>query len=113
MSVQNLTTRPVTRLRATEKPNIYDPDNPTLDWADPDTQEIRVWLEQSSGSENQDSQDTNIGEWFMVAGPDADIKGSDRIQFGETTLEVIGPPFPVWTPSGGLHHVEAKLRRFT
>ncbi len=71
--------------------------------------EMRAWMQQDRRTEPRtDGRDPLEQAWLMVTNDD-DVQGLDRVEWGEQTFEVEGPPEPVHTPAG-YHHTESTLR---
>lgn len=70
---------------------------------------ITGWLQQTARFERDTAEaDRDIGTWLLVTNA-AGITARDRIEWGDLTFAVDGPPAPVHTPTG-LHHYELTLR---
>lgn len=84
--------------------------NPTPTWPEENVRKTTGWLEQIGERENTDDRNTQITEWTLViADPDAELGGRDRVRIDGITYEVIGPPRGPRTPRGR-HHLEVRLR---
>lgn len=67
----------------------------------------RLW--QTTGRENQQDRDTQIGTYQLAVPPDAVIDGHSRVEVDAVMFEVTGPPLHRRTPSGP-HHITATLQ---
>ncbi|THA56102.1 hypothetical protein [Streptomyces sp. A1136] len=106
-------------------PHLVDVEHPGLvsdrygnqvpDWAASTRATVRAWMQQSSGAEDTDQRDAQIGDWLLICNPyttdgaDLLVYGRDRVHWNSAVFEVIGPPGPAWEPSE-LHHYEIRLR---
>lgn len=61
----------------------------------------RLW--QTTGRENQQDRETQIGAYNLIVPPDAVIDGLSRVEVDGTMFEVVGPPLLRCTPSGPSH----------
>jgi head-tail adaptor len=92
-------------------------ENEVDDWSPGATThaEVAAWLQQNTGAEDTDQRSAQIGEWLMIcnpvdtAGASLTVHGSARVQWGELSFEVIGPPGPAYTPAE-FHHYEIRLK---
>lgn len=53
----------------------------------------------------------NRFQLFTSRGQDIDLLATDRVEWGGLTLQVDGDPNRWPAPGGGVHHVEASLKR--
>jgi hypothetical protein len=84
----------------------------TESWDTPTRIASKAWFSPSRSYEDDDplsGMSSNESVFFLPAG--ADIKASDRIEWGERTYEVIGPAREQWTPRGE-HHLEVTVKEF-
>lgn len=56
---------------------------------------------------------TNTYTLFTSRGRDIDLLATDRVQWGDLVLQVVGDPNRWQAPGGGVHHVEATLKQVT
>lgn len=82
---------------------------PTVDWTDTTTTEVRGYMQPVSQREITDGRAAQIGDWLLLTN-ELEITGADRITWGGDTFEVIGPPAR-WDSPRGPHHAELLLRR--
>lgn len=105
----------VTRLRATTTTDRYE--NEILDWTAPDRLDVDdVALQPRSSVETTTTgRTTVVSGWWLCTRPgvDVDLTAADRIEAGGLVLEVAGDVARWPAPGGGVHHVEAALRRVT
>lgn len=67
------------------------------------------WMQQDRrGEPRTDGREPLEQRWLLITNH-ADIAGRDRVEWSGPTMEVEGPPEPVYTPAG-YHHTEATLR---
>jgi hypothetical protein len=89
--------------------------NTVTDWAAATRVEVLAWLQMSTGREDTDQRDAQIGEWLMICNPTTagggplTVHGSDRVHWAGLRFEVIGPAGPAYEPAA-LHHYEIRLR---
>ncbi|MFI7009972.1 hypothetical protein [Streptomyces sp. NPDC050145] len=85
------------------------------DWSTSTRMPVRAWVQQSTGSEDTDQRNAQIGEWLLICNPvgvpggPLTVHGADRVHWGTAVFEVIGPAGPAYTPNE-LHHYEIRLR---
>lgn len=105
----------VTRLRATTTTDRYE--NEVLDWTAPARLDIDdVAVQPRARTETTaEGRTLVVSGWWLCSRPgvDIDLEAVDRIEFGDLVLEVDGEVARWPDPSGGVHHVEAALRRVT
>lgn len=105
----------VTRLRGVTTTDRYD--QQTLDWTNPGRLDIdQVALQPRSSVETTGTgRTTVVSGWWLCTRPgvDLDLTAADRIEHGGLVLEVDGDVARWPAPGGGVHHVEAALRRVT
>lgn len=98
----------VTRIRPATSTSSYG--DVTYDY-DPGAArtEMSAWMQQDKRDEpRENGRDPLEQRWLMVTN-ETDVLGRDRIEWSGPTLEVEGPPEPVFTPAG-YHHTESTLR---
>ncbi|EST22774.1 phage head completion protein [Streptomyces niveus] len=89
--------------------------NTVDDWTASTRVEVAAWLQQSTGSEDTEQRDAQIGEWLMLCNPwttggqPLTVHGADRVHWNGARFEVIGPPGPAYEPAE-LHHFEIRLK---
>jgi len=89
--------------------------NTVDDWSTSTRTPVRAWVQQSTGAEDTDQRNAQIGEWLMIcnpvdtAGGPLTVHGEDRVHWSSLRFEVIGPAGPAYTPIE-LHHYEIRLR---
>lgn len=98
----------VTRVRPTTSTDSYG--STTYDYgAAANRKQLRGWMQQDRRTEpRSDGREPLAQDWLLVTN-DGDIAGRDRIEWSGPTMEVEGPPEPVYTPAG-YHHTETTLR---
>lgn len=70
---------------------------------------VAGWMQQDKRAEpRSDGRDPLEQHWLLIANHQ-DIQGKDRVEWSGPTMEVEGPPEPVFTPAG-YHHTESTLR---
>lgn len=78
------------------------------------TTETLGYVEQVEAEEFTVGRETYRADWKVFLPAGVDVDGSDRIEYGDRTFEVIGPPHEVWNPrTRGVHHVELRARQVT
>lgn len=84
--------------------------NQTYDYAGGATRTtVAGWMQQDRRTEpRSDGREPLDQDWLLVTNH-TDVQGRDRVEWSGPTMEVEGPPEPVYTPAGA-HHVEATLR---
>ena len=107
MSLQSLLVHDVTVVTPGSTTDRYG--NTVADWATSTSTTVKGWITQSSGTENEDGRDAQIGEWRLFLPAGTVVDGHARVEWGGITFEVVGPPERAWTPRGE-HHVEVQLR---
>lgn len=72
---------------------------------------IRGILQATGGSEvtDQGSRDSIVADWLFVTSH-LDVDGRDRLEYEQTTFEVLGPVLKPTDPWGRPHHAEVRLR---
>lgn len=89
--------------------------NEIADWSTSTRTAVWAWVQQNTGSEDNDQRAAQIGEWLLLCNPiDADgqpltVYGNDRVHWQGQHFEVNGPPGPAYTPAE-LHHYEIRLK---
>jgi hypothetical protein len=83
--------------------------NRVPDWSTASRTVTFAWLEPATGKENTTGRDSQEWEWIMLCPASVELTGRDRVIYGGTTFEVVGPPAIRRTPRGP-HHMEARLR---
>lgn len=107
MSLQSLLVHDVTVVTPGSTTDRYG--NLVPDWAASTSTTVKGWISQSSGSEDENGRDAQIGEWTLFLPAGVEIDGRARVAWSGVTFEVVGPPRRAWTPRGE-HHVEVQLR---
>lgn len=101
----------VTRVRAVVAEDAYGNAVPAS-WADASRVEISgCRMQPLASSEYTVDQERTISRWRIFAPDWADIRSSDRIEWGGMVLEVEGDAQLWSSPTGALAHLEATLRR--
>lgn len=89
--------------------------NEVDDWSASTRVEVLAWMQQSTGAEDTDQRNAQIGEWLMMCNPwttEGDpltVHGSHRVHWNGADFEVIGPAGPAYVPDE-LHHYEIRLK---
>ncbi|MEU6204590.1 hypothetical protein ABZ814_13495 [Micromonospora musae] len=98
----------ITRVRPAQSTDAHG--NTVYDYGEAAARKaMRGWVQQDRRSEpREDGRDPLEQRWLLVTN-DQDIQGRDRIEWSGPTMEVEGPPEPVFTPAG-YHHLESTLR---
>lgn len=98
----------VTRVRPASSTDAHG--NATYDYgAAADRKVMPGWVQQDRRDEpRSNGRDPLEQQWLLVTN-DADIQGHDHIEWSGPTMEVEGPPEPIYTPAG-YHHTESTLR---
>ncbi len=76
------------------------------DWLTATVTPGRAFLQPSSGREDTQGRDVQVGDHVLFLEPTARITGRSRVRHGSKVYEVVGPP-RAWSGS----HIEADLRR--
>lgn len=118
----------VVRLRAGTKTNRAGDEVP--DWTDPDRlpmdsvsvqpvsqfESLPTGTASGTGETVWTGRDQAVTSWRLYSQPgqDLDIKATDRLEFDDMTLEVVGEVARWRDPlNGAVHHVEVALQRAT
>jgi hypothetical protein len=81
------------------------------DWDNATRTAAKAWIAQATRSEVTDGRDALVQTFIATYAAGTVIDGRCRVEWGDLTLEVIGPPNRPKTPDGGgEHHVTATLR---
>lgn len=75
---------------------------------------VKGILQATGGSETTErgSRDSITTDWLFVT-TYLDIGGLDRLEYEDTTFEIVGPVLKPTDPWGRAHHAEARLRVVT
>lgn len=98
----------VTRVRPATAPDAHGNEQPDYGGG-ADRKVMPGWVQQDRRDEpREDGRDPLEQRWLLITNDD-DVQGRDRIEWSGPTMEVEGPPEPVFTPAG-YHHLESTLR---
>lgn len=96
----------VSRLRACQKPDPYNPDRTVTDWSTPDELTLNGFLDSQSSADvgSAGRLETTTAALMYFEDPAADVKRGDRIRIGDLLWSVDGfpaspvSPFTGWQP---------------
>jgi hypothetical protein len=70
------------------------------------------YVEQRQAREQTAGANTQIEEWLVVLPAGTVIDGAARVVVADLTLEVQGPPWPVWNPrTQAVSHIECTAKQ--
>lgn len=98
----------ITRVRPVVGTDAYN--SQTYDYGEAaDRREMPGWMQQDRrGEPLEDGRDPLEQAWLLITN-DPDVQGLDQVEWSGPTMQVEGPPEPVYTPAG-YHHTESTLR---
>ena len=73
---------------------------------------LRASVSPLEATEDDLSRETRVTRYTVLLEPDVDVTGIDKIEWRDTTYEVIGEP-KVFTDRSGPHHLELVIRSIT
>lgn len=106
MSITRFLVHDVTIVRAAGVEDDYG--NQAKDWAAATRTPTKAWVVQTGALEDRQHREAQLGQWFAYFPAGVDVTGRDRVEWGDRTFEVAGPPTTANTPRGP-HHIEARL----
>lgn len=106
MTLTSIMVHSVTVVRAGTATDRYG--NAEKDWTNATHTHAVAWIAQRNASEVLGNREAQVGQWVGYFPEGVPIAGGDRVEWGDYTFEVDGPPHPAWSPRGP-HHIEAQL----
>lgn len=107
MGIEDLYVYDVTILNPTSKKDRYQAD--VDDWAHPTETPSRLWITQTSRTEDNADRQAETSTWRVFGPPDDPITARSRIQWGDDVYKIVGRPFVSESPKTDHRHLEADI----